>query len=178
MDGSTFSNEVVELRGHPQLGDDAFRPLERKLLTLRMVLLAIPMALLFVAALILTVLVDDPRWVGLVALAAVVLLTVVLAVATRLSFSYWGYAVREHDLTVRNGVLLRAATTVPFNRVQHASVHSGPIERGLGLATIRVFTAGGAGADLAIEGLSTEAAGVLKDQILARVASAGPSSTI
>lgn len=176
-DQAGFSNETVELTGHPQLDDSHFRPLEQKLLTLRIVLLLIPMALLALGAVVVTIIVDDPRWVGPAALLATTIITVMLFFATRLSFAYWGYAVREHDLTVRQGVLIRTATTVPFNRVQHASVHSGPLERSMGLSTIRVFTAGGVGADLSIEGLTAEDAGVLKDQILARVAAAGLSSS-
>ena len=175
---AAFSNASVELTGHPQLRDTDFRPLERKLLTLRLMLLAIPAALLLLAGLVLTVFLDGPGWLGPLVIVAALTLSPARAVATRLSFAYWGYAVREHDLTVRKGVIIRTAITVPFNRVQHASVHSGPLERNMGLSTIRVFTAGGAGADLSIEGLTAEAAGVLKDQILARVAAAGPSSAL
>lgn len=178
MTSGAFTNQSVPLAGVPQLTDSDFQPLERKLLTLRLVLLAVPIGIALLAGLVLTVLIDDPRWLGLLAILAVLIIAAILVTATRLSFSFWGYAVREHDLTVRKGVIIRTATTVPFNRVQHASVHSGPLERSMGLATIRVFTAGGAGADLSIEGLTTNAAGVLKDQILARVATTGPSSVL
>ena len=47
----------------------------------------------------------------------------------------------------------RRVTTVPFNRVQHAAVNTGPLDRYFGLARLEVYTAGGQTADLSLEGL-------------------------
>ncbi len=172
-----FRNERVDLAARPELEDDDFRPLEAKLLTLRSVLLVPAMLPFLVGAIALFFVLDDMRWLAAVAFVAVVLFGIAALIATRLSFKFWGYAVRTHDLSVRRGVIFRTTTSVPFNRVQHAAVNTGPLERGLGLSTIKVFTAGGAGADLSIEGLTADHAASLKNHILANAAAAGASTS-
>ncbi len=76
-----------------------------------------------------------------------------------------GYAIREHDLLHREGVFFRSLTSIPYSRIQHSEISRGPIESSLGLATLRVFTAGGSGSDLAIEGLPYEEAQRIKELI-------------
>ena len=55
---------------------------------------------------------------------------------------------------------------IPFNRIQHIETVRGPIERLLGLATIKIFSAGGLSSDLSISGLEAERATRLKRIIL------------
>ncbi len=61
------------------------------------------------------------------------------------------YQLREHDLSLRSGVITHRVESLPFSRVQHVNVHRGPIERSLGLATLHVSTAG---PDISIPGLT------------------------
>src|SRR5688500_6523941 len=49
-----------------------------------------------------------------------------------LAFERWGYTVREQDLVIRNGVLIRRLTTIPLGRIQHVDTRQGPIEQWLG----------------------------------------------
>ena len=176
VDNPHFTNHSVSLASLPRVDLGDFQPLERRLLQARIVgILAFGLALL-AGAVIVTLVLDDRRWIGFVAIGVVVAITMVSLIATRLSFRYWGYLVREHDLTVCHGVIRRTVTSVSFNRVQHAAVNSGPIERWLGLATLRVYTAGGVGADVNIEGLSEAGAATLQQLILANVARAGQST--
>ena len=65
-----------------------------------------------------------------------------------------GYAVRDKDIVFKSGVLWRTVTAVPFNRIQHVEKDSSPLDRRLGLANLKIFTAGGAGGDLKIQGLA------------------------
>ena len=60
------------------------------------------------------------------------------------------YQLREHDLSLRSGVISHRVESLPFSRVQHVNIHRGPIERSLGLATLQVSTAG---PDISIPGL-------------------------
>ena len=55
---------------------------------------------------------------------------------------------------------------VPFNRVQHIETHRNPVERKLGLSSLKLFTAGGMGADLEINGLNVERASQIRQFIL------------
>ncbi|MEM6724228.1 MAG: PH domain-containing protein [Bacteroidota bacterium] len=83
-----------------------------------------------------------------------------------LNFRIQGYALRQHDVVYRRGVLFRKITTIPFNRVQHCEIKQGPIERMFHLKTLEVYTAGGATSDLKIPGLPDGRAQELKDFII------------
>jgi uncharacterized protein len=78
----------------------------------------------------------------------------------------WGYAERKDDLMVRRGVLIRRLSVIPYGRMQFIDVTAGPLERSLGLATLRMHTAAAA-SDARIPGLDSAAAAVLRDQLAA-----------
>ncbi|WP_166419524.1 PH domain-containing protein [Pseudoalteromonas sp. Z1A8] len=65
-----------------------------------------------------------------------------------------GFAVRNHDIAFKKGVIWQQVTVLPLARVQHMEIHQGPIERKLSLASIKLFSAGGVSADLQISGLT------------------------
>ena len=79
-----------------------------------------------------------------------------------------GWALREHDVAYRSGLVFRKTVILPFNRVQHAEVASGPLQRHFGLATVKFYTAGGSSVDLKITGLESGRANDLRDHILAK----------
>ena len=83
--------------------------------------------------------------------STVLLLLVALAVGRVLEVRRLAYQLREHDLSLRSGVITHRVESLPFSRVQHVNVHRGPIERSLGLATLQVSTAG---PDISIPGLT------------------------
>jgi uncharacterized protein len=76
----------------------------------------------------------------------------------------WGYAERDDDLMVRRGVLIRRQSVVPYGRMQFIDVTAGPVERSLGLATVRMHTAAAA-SDARIPGLERAEASRLRDQL-------------
>src|SRR5580704_2195814 len=78
----------------------------------------------------------------------------------------WGYAERKDDLMVRRGVLIRRQSVIPYGRMQFIDVTAGPLERSLGLATLRMHTAAAA-SDARIPGLEQATAAVLRDQLAA-----------
>jgi membrane protein YdbS with pleckstrin-like domain len=78
----------------------------------------------------------------------------------------WGYAERDDDLMVRRGVLIRRLSVIPYGRMQFIDVTAGPVERSLGLATLRMHTAAAA-SDARIPGLDRTAAARLRDQLAA-----------
>lgn len=77
-----------------------------------------------------------------------------------------GWALREHDVAYRSGLVWRKTIILPFARVQHAEVTSGPLQRRFGLATLKFYTAGGSSVDLKITGLEAPQARALRDHIL------------
>ncbi len=63
-----------------------------------------------------------------------------------LSWQVLGAGLTEQVFVVRSGLLTRQLTIVPYARFQSVRVVQGPVQRLLGLATVHVDTAGGAGA--------------------------------
>ena len=92
-----------------------------------------------------------------------------LAIAWPLmTYEAYGYALREHDLLLQQGVLFRRRLSVPHSRIQHVETRQGPIERLFGLSRILVFTASGIAADCAVPGLATTEAELLRDELARR----------
>ena len=72
------------------------------------------------------------------------LLIVVIAglvnVLALMQFRVKAYALREQDIAYRSGLVFRKTVLLPFNRVQHMEVTSGPLQRRFGLASLKFFT--------------------------------------
>ncbi|MEM9037657.1 MAG: PH domain-containing protein [Actinomycetota bacterium] len=149
-----FSNEPIPVDHLPRLQEDAFEPVDRRYLRAWLVILAIGAVVVVAAGGIVAALVDEPLIP--IGIAGVVL------VGLAVTASLWtaevrrlGYLIREHDLSLRSGVIRHSVETLPFARVQHVTITRGPIERFLGLSTLQVSTAG---PDISVPGLAeTEA---------------------
>lgn len=99
-----------------------------------------------------------------------VLLTLFFILAAYKAYEFEGYALRKHDIIFKSGWIFRSVIVIPFNRVQHCEVTQGPLDRLIGIAGLSVFTAGGSGSDLTIQGLKPETANKLKDFIIGKTA--------
>ena len=97
-----------------------------------------------------------------------IITTVTIVSGTR-SFKRKKYAVRERDILYSTGWLFQHIHMVPFNRMQHCVVNSGPIERKYGLASVSLYTAASEGKDITIHGLPQEEAEQLKDLIMQQI---------
>ncbi|MCF8244735.1 MAG: PH domain-containing protein [Saprospiraceae bacterium] len=93
-------------------------------------------------------------------------------------FAAEGYALRQHDILHKHGVWWRSLTAIPFNRMQHCEISRGPVESAFGLATLRVFTAGGSGSDLSIGGLPVAEAERIKEFITGKIGGKAPQSEL
>jgi len=103
---------------------------------------------------------------GIAIAAAVVLAGLIAERFLARRVASWGYAERNDDLMVRRGVLIRRLSVIPYGRMQFIDVTAGPLERALGLATLRMHTAAAA-SDARIPGLESDAAAALRDQLAA-----------
>lgn len=83
-----------------------------------------------------------------------------------LAFERWGYALREEEVLIRRGVVVRSITAIPLARIQHVDTKQGPIEQWLGLARVQIYTASGVGGDGVIPGLEHGAAESLRDRLV------------
>jgi len=76
------------------------------------------------------------------------------------------YTLRELDLHYTSGLFFRKVVSQPITRIQHIELKRGPIERKAGLATLQVFSAGGAMHTFEIPGLPIDTAQQLRQFIL------------
>jgi len=83
-----------------------------------------------------------------------------------------GYVLRDKDILFRKGVIWRSVTAIPFNRIQHVETSNTPLDRKFGLATLQLFTAGGSGGDLKIDGLGKDVAESLRVFVLKKAGAA------
>ena len=65
----------------------------------------------------------------------------------RLDFDKRWYVVTDRSLRVREGIIVVREMTITFANIQNISISQGPIQRALGIADLRVDTAGGGGGD-------------------------------
>lgn len=110
-------------------------------------------------------------WLAPVFFAYGVLL-VVAAVGTGSLYSMvagrrWRWAEGRSDLFVAHGVLVRQVVVVPYGRIQVVDVTADPVERGLGLATVRIHTAAMT-VDAYVCGLEESEADQLRERLAAR----------
>jgi len=63
----------------------------------------------------------------------------------RLDFEKRWYLVTDRSLRIREGVIIVREMTVTFANIQNLSITEGPIQRALGIADLKVETAGGGG---------------------------------
>lgn len=78
------------------------------------------------------------------------------------------YRVDAQGIEIRRGVLWRKVINVPRSRVQHTNVSQGPLERGWGLGTLSVYTAGTDHARVDLGGLDHATALAIRDHLLPR----------
>lgn len=85
------------------------------------------------------------------------------------AFERRSWAIREHDILYRHGLLSIVTTIIPFNRIQHVSVYEGVFSRMYGLAALKIYTAGGSSSDISISGLKKEDADRVREWILEKI---------
>lgn len=137
-------------------------PVSRRLIWVRLAGDLVMSVIAVVVAVTLWVVLDSV--VPLLVLAPVLVLTAVVAVVVPAQVRAIGYAERKDDLLLRRGLAFRALTVVPYGRMQYVDVNAGPVDRLLGLATVRMHTAS-AGTDAIIPGLTRDEAARLRDRL-------------
>jgi hypothetical protein len=143
-----------------------FRPLDPRIRQVWWSIGAITVLVLAVAAWGVGLLFDG-AWRTLPALI-VLAIGIPLAVAIPwLRYRRWRFALREHDLWIRKGVLWLNTSVIPYARLQFVDTTQGPLDRTLGLAQLVVHTAA-PGTSGRLPGLALDDAEALRER-LARI---------
>lgn len=159
-----FSNEPLSVEQLPRLHDAAFVSVDPRYVWGRLAGLAVSAAIV-VAVAVLVVWQSDAVAVPAIVAGGVLLLLVTAATIWVLESRRVAYQVREHDLSLRRGVIRHVVETIPFSRVQHVNVGRGLIERWFGLATLEISSAG---PDISVPGLVVADADRIKQVIAQR----------
>ena len=164
MMSEPFSNEPIRMEHLPQLRADAFVSVDPRYVWGRLAGLAVTAVVVMAVAVVIAVQGDDvaaPLAVG----GGIVLLLALLAMVSILESRRLAYQLREHDVSLRGGVIQHRVETIPFSRIQHVSVGRGLVERWLGLATLEVSSAG---PNISVPGLSVADADRIKQVVAER----------
>jgi len=172
MEKPLFVNQQVDLDQLPKVADINW--LDHEPAYLRVQLLGMYIFRLLILGIFVfsaTVLGDMQLWLlGAISGGWILLLLMSTYIVYR-AFRIKSYAVRQHDLMYRSGLIFRKTTVIPYNRIQHSEVHQGVIERQFGLARLAIYTAGGSQSDLTIPGLTKERAEQMRTFVSEKVAS-------
>ena len=166
-----FTNDAIDLSLIPRAEDVQLVAIERTYLKVLRLEWIISSLVVLVILSLLFFFIDRLQitWLMAVAGTAWLLLAVISYWIMDKSFSRKAYAIREKDVIYRTGWIVRRLQICPFNRIQHCSIHSGPLERQFGLASLSLFTAGSEGSDMKIPGLTESHAASLREFIMDKI---------
>lgn len=164
LDRATFP-EIREPRGAARLplGDGTWHQLARAYVWVRLISTGAALAAVLVVALGMQFWLGQ-TWVWIPAGVAVVLCVWTLVITPRQARSY-GYQLRRDDLVFRRGILWQRMVAVPYGRMQLVDISHGPLDRGFGIAQLKLVTAA-ATTGVTIPGLTQDAAERLRDTLV------------
>jgi len=164
-----FQNPEIAIDDLPDMDDLEWQQLHPKFIRRLQVQHALISLAPLAGAMAFTLLLNAPAlptsllWLLAVGFGIVFVSWPVIAVPRR------GYVIRDKDIVFRSGVVWRSVTAIPYNRIQHVETSNTPLDRKFGVATLQLFTAGGSGGDLKIDGLGTDIAEQLRVYVLDKV---------
>jgi membrane protein YdbS with pleckstrin-like domain len=144
--------------------DQDWQRLSVKYRAMRRLSSVIWLTILFGGAAVAVAITTQLWWLVALILVAGAVIMVLRWIVVGRNWASWGYAEREDDLYITNGVLFRTLITVPYGRMQLVEVRTTPLQRAYGLATVQLVTAS-ASTDAAIPGLLREVAARLRDRL-------------
>ena len=164
-----FRNQQVDPSQLPDHSEVVLEPVARGYVTYSLVLWGLLVGLPVVLVATVAGVIAFGGQVGILAGAGALLVALGLTTYGYLDARVFGWAVREHDLVTRQGIIWRRTVVVPLVRIQHVEITSGPLERAFGTLRLQAFTAGSGGADLVIYGLEPERAERLRGYLRTRI---------
>lgn len=164
LDDATFPR-ILEPRGAGRLplGDGTWHQLARAYVRVQLITQGI-FFLLVLAAAIVAQTVTGVFWQW-IPVSVVLLVTAISLIITPRQARSVGYQLRRDDLVFRRGILWQRVVAVPYGRMQLVDITHGPLDRGFGIAQLKLVTAA-ASTGVTIPGLTQEAAEQLRDTLI------------
>lgn len=166
-----FSNDTIDLNNLPKYEEVLFSPLQKKYFNVLVFNLIVSLLISILVYVGLELITKDSFFKNSIILIPIGLILIfsIMFLFVKLGFKKRGFAIRNHDIIYRNGIISENTTIVPYNRVQHVAIHRGFISRKLNLATIQLYTAGENSADIKIPGLLDEEAIKIKELVSSKI---------
>ena len=168
-----FSNSVILPENLPAIETGGFTPMDRKYLKIIFIQYSIwAVILIFWGMFFFFLPKDELLEYGFWVLAG--LFVVILCcswIISYLSFPYRGYLIREKDIAYQRGWIRYKLTSIPFKRIQHVELNQGIIAKKMGLANLKIYTAGGNADDLSIPGLPIATARQIREFLTGKISS-------
>jgi membrane protein YdbS with pleckstrin-like domain len=101
-------------------------------------------------------------WVLLAAGVLVAINLASTAIGPAWRYRYWRYEIREDEVDLQHGFMVKTRQLVPMSRIQHVDTRRGPLQQRFGLSSVVFFTAAGS---MEIPALSQEVAADVRNRI-------------
>lgn len=163
-DEGTFPR-FVEPRGagRLQLDDGTWHRISRRYVWVQLISSATLLLIVAGAALVLS-LVLHQMWVWIPAGIVLAITAWTMVILPRQARAY-GFQLRRDDLVFRRGILWQRFVAVPYGRMQLVDITHGPLDRGFGIAQLKLVTAA-ATTGVVIPGLAQQTAEDLRDVLI------------
>lgn len=164
--GARTYDRVLEPRSQRRLplGDGTWYQLARAYVRVQLISQGV-FFLLVVAVAVAVQVITGVLWQWIPAGIVLVVTLFGLVITPRQARSF-GYQLRRDDLVFRRGILWQRVVAVPYGRMQLVDITHGPLDRGFGIAQLKLVTAA-ASTGVTIPGLTQEAAEHLRDTLVA-----------
>ena len=164
LDRDTY-DEIREPRaaGRLPLGDGTWHQLARQYVWVQLISTGV-FALIVLAAVLLVTLLWGQWWAWIPGGIFLGILLWTMIITPRQARAY-GYQLRRDDLVFRRGILWQRVVAVPYGRMQLIDITHGPLDRGFGIAQLKLVTAA-ASTGVVIPGLKQDAAEQLRDTLV------------
>jgi membrane protein YdbS with pleckstrin-like domain len=166
-----FTNESIDLESLPKFEEVIFTPLQKNYFNVLVFNLIVSLLISILVYVGLELITKDSFFKNSIILIPIGLILIfsIMFLFVKLGFKKRGFAIRNHDIIYRSGIISENTIIVPYNRVQHVAIHRGFISRKLNLATIQLYTAGENSADIKIPGLLDEEAIKIKELVSSKI---------
>lgn len=106
---------------------------------------------------------DITRWWVLLAAGIIIVGSIVeTAITPAWKYRYWRYEIREDEVDLQHGFVVKTRQLVPMTRIQHVDTRRSPLQQRFGLSSVVFFTAAGS---MEIPALSQEIAADVRNRI-------------
>ncbi len=164
-----FTNETIDTKQLPKFETVIFSKLHPSYWKINLIYIALFSIIISVGAYFFTVSNQEIEPYQTDLMIIILVFIVLILFFSRLAFVKKGFAFRQHDVLFRRGVIATNTIVIPYNRIQHVSLHEGIVSRFFGLAKIEIFTAGGSSSDIEIPGILKEEAENIKQLLMGKI---------